>query len=136
MKLLLDTHILLWTLTNDPNLPPLARRLIGDNTNRIFFSSLSAWEVELKHEKHPQQMTIGGKDLADYAVRTGFYPVGLGLNEISLLPLLKRKEKTPEHHDPFDRMLICQAAANGMFFLTKDIRISEYTDPCIIFCPC
>ena len=49
MKLLLDTHILLWTLTNDPNLPPLARKLIADESNMIFFSSVSAWEVELKH---------------------------------------------------------------------------------------
>lgn len=135
MKLLLDTHILLWTLTNSPDLPPLARKLIGDRSNDIFFSSLSAWETELKHEKHPQQMTIGGKELADYAMRSGFYHIGVGLNEIHLLRTLKRKEKTPEHHDPFDRMLICQASANGMFLLTKDVRISEYMDPSIIYCP-
>lgn len=135
MKLLLDTHILLWTLTNDPDLPPLARKLIGDETNDIFFSSLSAWEVELKHEKHPRQMIIGGKDLAHYAVQTGFYPIEVGLDEIALLPMLRRRENSPEHHDPFDRMLICQASVNGMFLLTKDVRISEYTDPCIIYCP-
>lgn len=135
MKLLLDTYILLWTLTNSPDLPALARKLIGDNSNSIFFSSLSAWEVELKHEKHPQQMTIGGKEMADYAISTGFYHVGFGPNEINLLHTLKRKDNTPEHHDPFDRMLICQASANGMFLLTKDIRISEYTDPSIIYCP-
>ncbi len=134
MKLLLDTHILLWTITNDPNLPPLARRLIGDESNTVFFSSVSAWEVELKHEKHPQQLKIGGKALADYAIETGFYHIGVGLNEIGLLHTLQRKENTPEHHDPFDRIMICQAAANGMFLLTKDVRISEYTDPCIIFC--
>ena len=135
MKLLLDTHILLWTITNAPDLPPLARKLIGDESNTIFFSSVSAWEVELKHEKHPQQLTISGKALADYAIRTGFFYIGVGLNEIDHLHTLQRKENTPEHHDPFDRILICQAAANGMFFLTKDVRISEYTDPCIIYCP-
>lgn len=135
MNLLLDTHILLWTITNDPNLPPLARKLIGDESNAIFFSSISAWEVELKHEKHPQQLAITGKALADYAIKTGFCHIGIGLNEIDHLPTLQRKENTPEHHDPFDRMLICQASANGMMLLTKDKRISEYTDPCIIFCP-
>ena len=135
MKLLLDTRILLWTLTNNPNIPPLAKKMIGDNTNIIFFSSLSAWEVELKHEKHPRQMTIGGKEIAHYAVETGFYPIGVSLDEIGLLPLLKRKEQAPDHHDPFDRLLICQAAAHGMYLLTHDIRISEYTDPCIIYCP-
>lgn len=135
MKLLLDTHILLWTLTNSPDLPQLARKLIGDSSNSIFFSALSAWEAELKHEKHPQQMTIGGKELADYAVRSGFYHIGIGLNEIKLLHTLKRKENAPEHHDPFDQMLICQASANGMLLLTKDVRISEYTDSSIIYCP-
>ena len=134
MKLLLDTHILLWTLTNDPDLPVLARKLIGDMTNTIFFSSLSVWEVELKHEKHPLQLSVSGKELADYAMETGFYPVAMGLNEIGLLPTLERRVNAPEHHDPFDRMLICQAAANGMYFVTGDTRISEYTDPCIIFC--
>ena len=134
MKLLLDTHILLWTLTNSPDLPQLARKLIGDTSNTIFFSSLSAWEVELKHEKHPRQMTIGGKELADYAMGSGFCHVGFGLNEINLLRALKRKDKTPEHHDPFDRVLICQASANGMFLITKNVRISEYTDPSIIYC--
>ena len=95
MKLLLDTHILLWTLTNSPDLPALARKLIGDNSNSIFFSSLSAWEVELKHEKHPQQMTIGGKEMADYAISTGFYHVGLGLNEINCRSyrILTRKKR-------------------------------------------
>ena len=52
MKLLLDTHILLWTLTNSPDLPALARKLIGDNSNSIFFFFFSAWEVELKHDKN------------------------------------------------------------------------------------
>ena len=134
MKLLLDTHLLLWTLSNDPKLPLLARRLIGDESNSIFFSSLSVWEVELKHEKHPHLMTIGGKELSAYAIKTGFLPLGLGLNEINLLHTLKRKDQSPEHHDPFDRMLICQAAANDMCLLTKDARISEYIDPCIIYC--
>ena len=132
MKLLLDTHILLWTLTNDPDLPPLARKLIGDDTNSIYFSSLSAWEAELKHEKHPQQMTIGGKDLAHFAVETGFFPIGVGLNEISFLPLLKRKDKAPEHHDPFDRMLIAQAKAENMSFITHDTLIPFYEEKCII----
>ena len=135
MKLLLDTHILLWTIANDSNLPLLARKLIGDESNSIFFSSISAWDVELKHEKHPQKMTIDGKTMADYAIASGFHQIDIGLNEINLLHTLQRRDNTPEHLDPFDRIMICQAAANGMLFLTSDTRISEYTDPCILFCP-
>ena len=135
MKLLLDTHILLWTITNDSDLPLVARQLIGEESNTIFFSSISAWEVELKHEKHPLLMKMDGLTLAEYAAASGFHRIDVGIKEISLLHTLQRKEHTPEHHDPFDRMLICQASANGMMFLTADNRISEYTSSCILYCP-
>ena len=80
-------------------------------------------------------MTINGKTLAEYAVASGFHQIDISLNEISCLHTLQRKENTPEHHDPFDRIMICQASVNGMLFLTSDSRISGYTDPCILFCP-
>ncbi|MER2183109.1 MAG: PIN domain-containing protein, partial [Clostridia bacterium] len=55
MKLLLDTHVLLRVLTNDSKLSDKARRLIADESNEIFYSVISAWEIEIKHEKHPTQ---------------------------------------------------------------------------------
>ena len=133
MKILLDTHVLLWTITNDSKLPPLARKLIGDLSNEIYYSVLSSWEVEIKHEKHPTQMPVDGQKLALYAERSGFRRIGIGVGEVAHLRMLSRKTGAPDHQDPFDGMMICQAAVNGMIFLTSDSRIAEYTDACILY---
>ena len=131
MKLLLDTHLLLRVLTNDPKLSDKARRIISDESNDIYYSVVSAWEIEIKHGKHPTQMTIGGEQLAEFAEKSGFFQVGIDVNAIRYLGKLERKPNVPDHHDPFDRMMICQAAVNGMLFVSEDERIAEYTDPCI-----
>ena len=113
MKLLLDTHVLLRVLTNDSKLSDKARRLIADESNEIFYSVISVWEIEIKHEK------------------PGFFQVGIDVKAVRYLSALERKPNVPDHHDPFDRMMICQAAVNGMLFVSEDERIAEYTDPCI-----
>ena len=127
MKLLLDTHVLLRVLTNDSKLSDKARRLIADESNEIFYSVISAWEIEIKHEKHPTQMTIGGEQLAAFAEKSGFFQVGIDVKAVRYLSALERKPNVPDH----DRMMICQAAVNGMLFVSEDERIAEYTDPCI-----
>lgn len=131
MKLLLDTHVLLRVLTNDSKLSDKARRLIADESNEIFYSVISVWEIEIKHEKHPTRMTIGGEQLAAFAEKSGFFQVGIDVKAVRYLSALERKANVPDHHDPFDRMMICQAAVNGMLFVSEDERIAEYTDPCI-----
>ena len=72
MKLLLDTHILLWTLTNDPKLSAKARKFLENEENEIYFSIISLWEVELKHLAHPDQMTLTAVELIDYCQQSGF----------------------------------------------------------------
>ncbi len=57
MKLLLDTHILLWAISNDMRLPEKARKLIEDETNEIYYSVISLWEVEIKHLAYPDAMS-------------------------------------------------------------------------------
>lgn len=131
MKLLLDTHVLLRVLTNDSKLSDKARRLIADESNEIFYSVISVWEIEIKHEKHPTRMTIGGEQLAAFAEKSGFFQVGIDVKAVRYLSSLERKPNVPDHHDPFDLMMICQAAVNGMLFVSEDERIAEYTDPCI-----
>ena len=59
MKLLLDTHILLWALADDPHLPAKARKLIENPDNEVFYSIISPWEVEIKRMAHPKEMSIG-----------------------------------------------------------------------------
>ncbi len=72
MKILLDTHILLWTLSNDVKLPDKARKLIENEDNEIYYSIASLWEVEIKHLAHPDVMSVSAKEVAKYCEESGF----------------------------------------------------------------
>ena len=107
MKLLLDTHIILWAISDDAKLPDIARTLITDKTNDVFFSLASVWEVEIKHELG--KIPVSGKTVYKRCTESGYIPLRVELEHISLLSSLVRLENTPKHNDPFDRILICQA---------------------------
>lgn len=132
MKILLDTHILLWALTDDEHLPERARDLILDGHNEIYYSILSLWEIELKRLAHPQMMPVSSNVVAAYCDQSGYLQLPLRARHIFALSGLRRTEDAPSHKDPFDRMLICQASAEEMRFLTHDTRIAEYIEPCIM----
>lgn len=63
MKILLDTHILLWAISNDSKLPEMARKLIENEENEIYYSIVSLWEVELKRLAHPDAMPVLAEEL-------------------------------------------------------------------------
>ena len=132
MRLLLDPHIPLWALLDDPRLPSTARRLIEDRGNKVYFSIVSPWEVQIKHQIHPDKLTLDGKALAGYCGDAGYLPMPVKLAHVFALGTLRRKEGTPPHKDPFDRMLVCQASAEGMLLVTHDSRLSEYDDSCVL----
>ncbi len=132
MNLLLDTHILLWALTDDPRLDERARKLILDEKNEIYYSILSLWEIELKRLAHPDAMTITAKELAEYCAQAGYMRLPLQEQHIFALENLRRKPDAPVHKDPFDRLLICQACTEGMAFITHDALISGYDEKCIL----
>ena len=71
MKVLLDTHILLWALSNDLRLPEKARKLIENENNEIYYSIISLWEVEIKHLTHPDAMSVSAEQIAEYCVQSG-----------------------------------------------------------------
>ena len=75
MKILLDTHILLWTISNDLKLPEKARKLIENEENEIYYSIVSLWEVELKRLAHPDAMPVSAEKLAEYCEQSGFQRV-------------------------------------------------------------
>ena len=132
MNLLLDTHILIWALNEDPRLPERARKMILDKDNVIYYSSVSIWEVSIKHENHPDNVEFTGKDLSQYCKEAGFLPIGICDKHIFALETIKRTEGAPPHHDPFDRMLIAQAKAEKMSFITHDSLIPYYEEKCIV----
>lgn len=132
MKILLDTLILLWAISNDERLSEKARKLIENVDNEIFYSIISLWEVELKRIAHPDVMPVSAQQVADYCQQSGFQSLMLKEKHIYTLTGLKREETAPPHKDPFDRILICQASTENMMFVTHDSLMLGYNEPCIL----
>ncbi len=132
MKVLLDTHILLWALSNDLRLPEKARKLIENENNEIYYSIISLWEVEIKHLMHPDAMSVSAEQIAEYCVQSGFQKLSIEENHIYALADLMRERNVQPHKDPFDRILICQASTENMIFVTHDALIGGYSEPCIL----
>lgn len=131
MKILLDTHILLWTILNAPQLPETARKLIENEENEVYYSIISPWEVEIKHLLHPDQLALSAEELMGYCEESGFYRLPINAAHIMNLHKLHRPEDTPPHRDPFDRMMICQAMEENMLFVTHDKLLADYHEPCV-----
>ena len=75
MNLLLDTHILIWALNEDPRLPDQARELILDENNAVYYSSVSVWEIAIKHANYPEEVEFTGRELSQFCQEAGFLPV-------------------------------------------------------------
>ncbi len=132
MNLLLDTHILIWALNEDPRLPEKAKELIMDPDNAIYYSSVSIWEISIKHTNHPENVEFTGKELSQFCQEAGFLPVEMRDKHVFALETIEREEDAPPHRDPFDRMLIAQAKAENMSFITHDSLLPFYDEKCII----
>lgn len=132
MKILLDTHILLWALSNDERLPEKARELIENEENEIYYSIISLWEVEIKHLAHPDAMPVSAEEIWEYCEQSGYQKITIKENHIFAMGELKRERDASPHKDPFDRMLICQASVENMIFVTHDSLIPGYNKSCIL----
>ena len=126
MKLLLDTHILIWYFDGDRRLSTKARETIDDNRNENFFSSLAIFEVNLKLMKRPDKIPIVAEKLAKLCLDNGFKCLPVELKHVEAIKTLKRKEGKPPHKDPFDNLMLAQAVAEEMLFITHDEHIAEY----------
>ena len=132
MNLLLDTHILIWALNEDPKLPEKARELILDKNNTVYYSTVSLWETAVKHALHPENVNFTGKELAQYCREAGYFSVEMRDKHVFALETLTREENAPPHRDPFDRMLIAQAKAENLSLITHDALLPYYREKCII----
>ena len=132
MNLLLDTHIAVWALNDDPALSEKARELILDPDNTIYYSTISVWEVLLKHSRHPENIPFTEKDFAEGCREAGFVPLALSDKHILAVSSLSRPANLKEHNDPFDRLLLAQAKVENLSFLTHDELIPGYNEKSII----
>ena len=126
MKLLLDTHVLIWWLRDNPRLGPRPRQLIADKATEVLFSCASCWEATIKARTGKLELT--GTQLWRGALSEKFRPLGVEAAHIEALEGLVR---VPDHGDPFDHLLLAQAQAEGAVIMTKDAKMSQYGVRCI-----
>jgi PIN domain nuclease of toxin-antitoxin system len=124
VRLLLDTHLLLWAAIDPDRLPSAARTLIGLDETEPVFSSISILEIAIKR----------ALNRSDFAIDPGPLRRGLLDNGYTELPVDGRHAQTvaslpAEHKDPFDRVLIAQATVEGMTLLTVDKMLGRYPGP-------
>ena len=122
MRLLLDTHTLLWWLAEDPSLPASARKLIANKNSDVLVSAASAWEIATKVRlgKLPIALDLA-HDFTAYLERERFDTLAVSADHgirSGLLP--------GPHKDPFDRMLIAQALAENLAIVSNDVVFDGY----------
>jgi len=127
-KILLDTHVLLWWIDNKNHklIGEQARRTISNPVNEIYLSAVSAWEIAIKNSLSSLNAP---SDIEAIAERKGFLALPISLfhgEQAGSLPFERHPVTGKIHRDPFDRMLIAQAQAEGMYLMTKDTAFQAY----------
>jgi PIN domain nuclease of toxin-antitoxin system len=122
---LLDTHVFLWWIFDDPKLSKHAREVIAEPDSRIFVSSMSAWEISIKYHlgKLPHVGNLV-KDLPLHVRRERFEILPISLEHAIAAGALDGK-----HKDPFDRMLIAQARIEDLTIISNDKILKKYKTP-------
>ncbi|THF63997.1 type II toxin-antitoxin system VapC family toxin [Pseudothauera nasutitermitis] len=122
MNLLLDTHALLWWFTDDPRLSAGARRAIADESNTVFVSAASAWEIATKHRLGKLNEAIEAIDrFGELVAADGFEHL-----PVTYLHALKAGSYQVDHRDPFDRVLAAQSALDGLTLVTIDPAFKRF----------
>jgi PIN domain nuclease of toxin-antitoxin system len=124
MKLLFDTHLLLWTVENSPRLPKAAIKLIDDTDNELFFSAVSLWEFAIKYQLSRNDIGVNPRLLRRSLLDNGYTEVHITSEHAVAIDALP-----PIHKDPFDRLLIAQATVEGITLLTVDKVLARYPGP-------
>ena len=134
MRYLLDTHIIMWALIDDPRLPSKAKEIILDPNSQIYYSTISPWETEIKHLKKPNEVMISGKQLTNLCEQVGFINISVNTSHINELNKIAPVDETAKHSDPFHRMLLAQAIAENMILITHDRKFLNYRDIHLLVC--
>ncbi|MDE0231727.1 MAG: type II toxin-antitoxin system VapC family toxin [bacterium] len=117
-RLLLDTHVVLWWLSDDQRLGQEARRLIANPGHYVAVSAVSVWEMAIKSSIG--KLTVPD-DVGEAILASGFAPLAVTIEHAA------RVGELPLHHrDPFDRMLVAQAQVEGLELLTADAGLGDY----------
>jgi PIN domain nuclease of toxin-antitoxin system len=124
VKLLLDSHLLLWSATDPDKISKAARQLIDDAENEPFFSVASLWEIAIKSGLGREDFDVDVRLLRRELVDNGY-----GELPVTSTHAVAVADLPPHHRDPFDRMLVAQANSEGFTLLTSDPAVAAYAGP-------
>jgi PIN domain nuclease of toxin-antitoxin system len=124
MKLLLDTHLLIWSSWTPQKVSPAGHNLINNPDNDLFFSVANLWEMTIKQALRKRDFQIDA-----HLLRRGLLDNGYNEIIISSDHALAVRTLPPLHRDPFDRILIAQAMVEGITLLTADPMVARYPGP-------
>jgi len=128
MRLLLDTHILIWALSDTPRLPSEAKRLILDPANEIFVSAVTVWEIAIKHALNRKT----APPFSASEAMTASLTMGFTFADVSAEHAAAVEDLPPVHADPFDRLIVAHALVEPFRLLTVDKKIAAYSDTIIL----
>ena len=127
MRLLLDTHIALWAITDSPKLPKQVRELVSLPATEIYVSAASIWEISIKHGLGRNNMPVSGADASRYFTEAGYILLPVSADHAAATETLPAI-----HADPFDRMLVAQALTEPLKLLTHDATVARYSDSILL----
>jgi PIN domain nuclease of toxin-antitoxin system len=123
MRLLLDTHLLLWAAASSKRLPGEARTLLEDGGNEVYYSAASIWEIAIKSTLPRSDFRVDIDALRETLPRMGLVELPVTAEHAARITRLP-----PVHRDPFDRMLVAQSIAEPLTLLTNDAVLARYWD--------
>ena len=121
MKLLLDTHLVLWSARSAEKLSSAARKLIADLDNELVFSAASIWETAIKNALRRKDFRFDPRLLRRNLLDNGYSELAIGSEHAAAVADL-----APIHKDPFDRILVAQSVVEGIPLLTTDPLVAQY----------
>lgn len=124
MKLLLDTHIVLWAAYTPEHLSQKAKQLLSDPASSLYFSVASLWEVAIKSALGRADFNVDVAELRAGLIANDYSEVAIESRHVLRVPTLP-----PIHADPFDRILVAQAMAEGVVLLSNDAKLKAYGGP-------
>lgn len=133
MNYLADTHILIWAIIDSPKLSIKARDILLGKDNVIYYSFANIWEIAIKHSLHKSNIPFSSQHFEELCISAGYSLLETNCKHAFMVETLKYADNAPrEHRDPFDRLLLAQAKAENMLFLTHDELIPYYNEPYIV----
>ena len=132
MNILLDTHIAVWAIVDDPRLSQKARDLIMDPDNNLYLSAISTFEVRNKSRNPKSNLEFTTGEFLESCYEAGFLPLPLKSEHFLAEASLRWGGPGKEHSDPYDRLLLAQAKSENFHLMTHDNMIRLFCEKCVI----